>query len=72
MTSAESTLQRGIQHPYDGRKPVDAAHMAALGVLADLLDRRGIRQELEQIDGDIRAEIVTELAAIIRVAGMPA
>lgn len=71
MTSAESTLQRGIRHPYDGREPVDAAHRAALGVLADLLDRRGVKQELEQIDGDVRAEIVAELAAIIRVAGMP-
>lgn len=65
---AAVTLKHAKQWPYNGRQPVDAAEWAALGVLADLCDRRGIKQELYDTDDDIKEEIVTSLAAIIRMA----
>jgi hypothetical protein len=46
----------------------DKAHVAALGVLANLCDRRGIKWELRAIDDDIKREIVDTMAAIIREA----
>jgi hypothetical protein len=47
---------------------VDWAHKAARGILYDLSDRRGIRQELEQISQDDRVQIVSAMAEIIRAA----
>lgn len=75
-------LDHGAKYPYDGgadfwedRSPdpppaMDWAHAAARGVLCDLLDRRGIKRELdhEEIDHETRAEITRSLAAIIRLA----
>lgn len=67
---AEIYLKRGETYPYHGKPPVDWAERAALGILADLCDRRGIKQELRQIEGDedITEEIVKTLAEIIRTA----
>lgn len=67
---AKHRLEHGAQFPYHGKPPTDWAERAALGVLADLGDRRGIKQELNQIEGDedITDEIVTTLADIIRTA----
>lgn len=72
MPTVENCLEHGAKYPYDNRQPIDAAHCAALGVIANLRDRRGVRQELEQIEDDIRIEIVDELAIIIRLAGLTA
>lgn len=69
--AAKRTLDLGQQYPYDDRAPTDAAHLAALGVLTDLCGRGGIRQALDDIDADIKTELVDSLAAIIRCATMP-
>jgi len=45
---------------------VDAAHFAARVVMADLSDRRGIRQELNEWDNDVKEELVSDVAAVIR------
>jgi hypothetical protein len=63
-------LRSGMNFPYDGGEvagpPDDWAHVAARGVMANLLDRRGIKGELSLIDQDVRAEIVQSLSEIIR------
>lgn len=46
----------------------DWAQRAALGVLYDLSNCRGVRQERDIIDGDIRREIMDTLATIILLA----
>ena len=66
---AARTLELGVKYPYaEGFVPQDAADRAALGVCADLLDRRGIKWAMQDVDPDVRADIVTALAAIIRAA----
>ncbi len=44
------------------------AEFAALGVLEDLLDRRGIKIEFRHVDYDVRQEIVETLTKIIESA----
>lgn len=73
QTKALRHLHLGASSPFDGDSDnptaaIDWAHAAARGVLANLLDRRGIGNELEQLDEGIRDEIVEEVAEIIRVA----
>lgn len=46
----------------------DWAHYAARGVLADLTDRRGIKDGFNDLDEDVRIEIVQSLADVIRAA----
>lgn len=53
--------------PYNGRAPVDAAELAALGVLAELSTRRYLGDTLRRVPADVREEIVTSLAGIIRI-----
>ncbi len=74
-------LDHGNLFPFDapdewwnGSEPLrphpggDWAVRAARGVIADLQDRRGIKHELEDLDEDVRKNIVESLASIIRVA----
>lgn len=75
MADAAWTINHGLEYPYDndceieGAKPVaDWAHAAARGILADLTDRRGVKHELNNIDTDVRVELVETLADIIREA----
>jgi len=80
MDMTKHRLKHGEKYPYDGGadfwedrapKPVPAsdwAHAAARGVLADLLDRRGIKWELDKVEHDVRIELTQSLAAIIRQA----
>lgn len=82
MDIAQHTLDRGAKYPYDAPDSwwegdgdervappaVDWAHAAARGVLADLNDRKGIKQGFYEIDEKIRVEIVSSLAEIIRRA----
>ncbi len=66
---AKHSLEHGQEFPYDGERPcVDWAHAAARGVLADFLDRRGIKWELQKVDDEVRVDIVDAIAAIIRAA----
>lgn len=77
MDIAKFRLEHGAKYPYDLDEGEDAqpepatdwAHAAARGVLADLLDRRGIKWELEKVDQDVRVELTQSLAEIIRLAG---
>lgn len=71
MSAAAISLRSGDRYPYDDYgQPQDWAHRAARGVLDDLLDRRSIKNALDddKINQDVRNEIVTSLAEIIRLA----
>ncbi len=83
MTMAKSAifqLKMGADFPYDageefwdgdGKTPPPAkdwAHAAARGILSDLEDRRGIKNELDGVDHETRAELVESLSEIIRQA----
>ena len=68
MSAADFAIEMGIKYPYNGRRPEDWAETAALGILADLGGRRGIKHEIEHVDLDVRDEIVLSLAEIIRMA----
>lgn len=72
-------LRHGNRFPYDATDewwesdseppPVDDwAHAAARGVLADLTDRRGVKNGFSRIDEEIRKQIVLDIAGIIRQA----
>jgi len=65
---AKFSIKMGMEYPYNEREPIDNYELAALGILANLNDRRGIKQELRNVDLDVREEIVTSLADIIREA----
>lgn len=80
-TSAKHSLEIGDKYPYDASDqwsidypaappppPIDYAHRAARGIIADLTDRRSIKWGFKEIDEDVRAEIVASLAEIIREA----
>jgi hypothetical protein len=66
--NAKKRLEMALRHPFDEREPTDAAHCAALGSLAVLTGRRGIGDELEQLDEELRTEIVDAVAEVIREA----
>lgn len=82
MDISKRRLEHSAKHPYDAGADfwedrtttpppaTDWAHAAARGVMADLLDRGGIKVALndEEIDHETRAEIVQSMAAIIRLA----
>lgn len=69
-------LHRGQRYPYHQNPEAglpyteiqSAAHYAALGILADLNDRAGIRQELNEVNYEVRQDIVESLAGIIEDA----
>lgn len=78
---AKQSISLGAEFPYDApdawwngdeeAKPpasADDAHLAARAVVADLKDRRGIKNGFNNVDEDIRVEIVDRLAEIIRQA----
>ena len=46
----------------------EIARIAVTGVLADLMDRSGLKHEWRQIDSDIQEEIILEWRRIIREA----
>jgi hypothetical protein len=64
---AEFQLEQGTEHPYAGQAPQDLAERIVNGVLYNLGDRRGIREELDNVDRETRQEIVSGLAKIVRV-----
>lgn len=73
MADASFWLEHGQQFPYaEEFAPTDAADKAALGILANLCDRRGVKQELRAVDDDVRQELLRDVAEIIRAAyGVP-
>jgi hypothetical protein len=74
--SAEFSFNHGQKYPFDAdgenvaREPADWAVKAARGIFADLTDRRG--SGLEDVDHDIREEMVDSVAEIIRFAAKAA
>lgn len=79
--SAKFYLDLGNQYPYDAPDswwegmggsvfpaPEDWAHRAARGILSNLNDRRNIKRGFENIDEDVRKEIVQFIAEVIRLA----
>ena len=71
---AKTTLLFGSDYPYDMTDneefvmSTDPAIQAARGVVFDLCDRRDIKRGFENVDEDIRQEIISALAEIIREA----
>jgi hypothetical protein len=65
MTQASRTYERGNAYPYHGQPPKNKFEAIALGIIADLSDRRGIKSELRQVDEDVRKTLVKDLAEII-------
>lgn len=70
----EIAINIGLDHPFDvddnGVPQIqsieDWATKAARAVIADLMDRRNIKHGFDDIDEDIRKEIVETMSAIIR------
>jgi hypothetical protein len=65
----------GCSNPYDvddENSPVylgeDGCRVAALAIIDGLLRRRGISHALEDIDYDVRKEIVEEMTEVVRRA----
>lgn len=56
----------GQEFPYHGQHATSQYEVIALGILADLNDRRGIKGELQAVDMDVRTTIVKALAAIVK------
>jgi hypothetical protein len=59
--------------PYDSPHNTDSSskdwtYVAARGVLADLCDRKGIKDPFQLVDEYVRKDIVDTLACIIRIA----
>ena len=65
------SISLGNQYPYDRLNGATRgrAHSTARGILADLLDRRNIKWALQDVDDDVRCEIVDAIEDIIIVAG---
>lgn len=84
--NAQKFIKYGNQFPFDAPHswwmgdgespppPLDWAHAAARGIIAELEDRRSVGQELESLMeteyDDIRKEIVEAIAEIIREAAV--
>lgn len=78
---ASMMLAHGQRWPYDAPDPTstvetieglfpatDWQHAAARGIVADLCDRRAIKWGFQEVDEDIRKEIIGIAAQIIREA----
>lgn len=79
--SADAAIQQASKYPYDATdawnerplstpfpRPIDKAHLAARAVIADLEDRRGIKNGFNDVDEETRSHIVKVLSVIIRKA----
>ena len=49
----------------EGKRAKDKTLAKVFDIITDLSDRRGLRQEWEQIDGDIQDEIIEKWKTII-------
>ena len=65
MANLEYCLTKPFRFPYAAGEPNNRFEYIAEAMLADLLDRRGIRHELESCDEEVRNEIVQSLANIV-------
>lgn len=81
-SQALQSLEHGGEFPYDAPDewwndvedgndpslPVDFAHAAARGIIADLKDRRGIKRGFDGVSEEVRVTVVAQMAEIIRQA----
>lgn len=63
---AEGWLQHAMNHRVDRRDPVDPAHWAAQAILSNLSDRSGFDHIIDDLDYELRQELVDQIAATIR------
>lgn len=68
MANQNIYYELGQRYPYDDSNEGDWAAKAARGVIADLTDRRNIKHGFDDVDPDVRVEIVQQMAEIIRLA----
>ena len=68
IASACWSLAQGVSFPFNDEKARDWADAAAHGVLADLSDRRGFRQLMDELDLEVRTGLTAALGNIIRQA----
>lgn len=72
MTYAAYRIKEGSRHPFDGRLPEDAAHRAALGILAELRGTLELKEALDDMDNAARSYLIDNLIDIIKEAGLTA
>ena len=65
MANLEYCLSKPFRFPYAENEPKNRFEYIAEALLADLLDRRGIKSELEACDAEVRSDIVQSLANIV-------
>ena len=60
--------KNALRYPYDGLSTEECLkeRLIALAILSDLTDRTGIKNELYQVDEDVRVELIESLAKIIK------
>lgn len=77
---AQHSIRIGAAYPYDATdqwkeeeametpppRPDDDAHLAARGIIADLMDRAVIKYGFNRVDETVRIQIVSDIADIIR------
>ncbi len=66
MESIEERAQWALNHAMGFHTPQDGYDFIVKAIVADICDRRGLRQEWESIDGDIQGEIMNVWREIIR------
>lgn len=71
MSNTEFTFKHGNQYPYDGESDSEAVEPAknasegaVRGILADLTDRRGIKQPLHELDLEERQDLFGALVEL--------
>lgn len=72
MTYAAYRIKEGSRHPFNDRLPEDAAHRAALGVLAELRGTFELKEALDAMDNAARSYLIDNLIDIIKEAGLTA
>lgn len=69
MDRAKEAIRIGCKFPFDeSGKPITWQRAAVLGILCDLTDRRGIKHGFNDLDDDIKNEIVDSLTKIVEEA----
>jgi hypothetical protein len=65
MALTEIHSQLAVSNPYSGEPPKTKAEHIVLTILSSMCDRRGIKFEMNQVDDDVRKEMVTELTVLV-------
>ena len=66
--SAAFHIHLAKKYPYDEREASSEYQLAAQAVISDLTSRRAIKWGFNNIDEDVRVEIVQSLTEVIRQA----